>query len=172
MQDVFKKKLVGKELGLYLHMPSRTDPTISPDGCGSFYVLSLVPNLSGKIDWDNLLPSYTDNLLGYLQENYLPDLKSNIIAQHTVSPLDFKHRLNSHLGAAFSVKPSMIQSGFFRPQVKSGFFENLYFVGAGVHPGAGVPAVMASGKIAANTIDPSSSVYSPILGKHDINIRA
>lgn len=172
MKDIFKKKSVGKDLGLYLHMPSRTDPTISPEGCGSFYVLSLVPNLSGKIDWDNLLPSYTDNLLGYLQENYLPDLKSNIIAQHTVSPLDFKHRLNSHLGAAFSVKPSMIQSGYFRPQVKSGFFENLYFVGAGVHPGAGVPAVMASGKIAADTIDPSSSVYTSISAEQKNNIRA
>ena len=89
----------------------------------------------------------------FLEDNYLPNLRSNIIAQHVVSPIDFQKRLNSHLGAAFSVKPSMMQSGFFRPQVKSGFFDNLYFVGAGVHPGAGVPAVMASGKIAANTID-------------------
>jgi phytoene desaturase len=135
-------------------------------------VLSLVPNLSSKTDWDSVLPSYTDQVLGYLQENYLPDLKSNIIAQHTVSPLDFKNRLNSHLGAAFSVKPSMMQSGYFRPQVKSGFFDNLYFVGAGVHPGAGVPAVMASGKIAANAIDPSSSVNVSKLINQEIHIRA
>jgi phytoene desaturase len=66
----------------------------------------------------------------------------------------------------------MMQSGYFRPQVKSGFFDNLYFVGAGVHPGAGVPAVMASGKIAANTIDPSSSFNQSILVNQEINIGA
>ena len=170
MGDIFKRKSIGRELGLYLHMPSRTDPTISPEGCGSFYVLSLVPNLSGKIDWNDMMPSYTDKVLGFLQEQYLPDLKSHIIAQHSVSPLNFQNRLNSHLGAAFSVKPSMMQSGYFRPQVKSGFFNNLYFVGAGVHPGAGVPAVMASGKIAANTIDPSSPVHQRIFINQEINV--
>ena len=153
MEDIFSKKELGKEMGLYLHMPSRTDKTISPEACGSFYVLSLVPNLKGKTNWEKTLPSYVEKVMMFLEDNYLPNLRSNIIAQHVVSPIDFQKRLNSHLGAAFSVKPSMMQSGFFRPQVKSGFFDNLYFVGAGVHPGAGVPAVMASGKIAANTID-------------------
>lgn len=172
MRDIFSTKSIGKELGLYLHMPSRTDPTIAPPGCGSFYVLSLVPNLSGKTDWNSLMPSYTDKVLGFLQENYLPDLKANIVAQHAISPLDFKHRLNSHLGAAFSIKPSMMQSGYFRPQVKSGFFDNLYFVGAGVHPGAGVPAVMASGKIAANTIDSENPVHTRILLKNETILTA
>lgn len=154
MRDVFKRKIVGDRLGLYVHMPSRTDKTISPEGCGSFYVLSLVPNLSGKINWEEVFPEYKEKVMGFLQQNYLPNLKSNIIAEHHINPLDFKNRLNSHLGAAFSIKPSMMQSGYFRPQVKSAYFEHLYFVGAGVHPGAGVPAVMASGKIAANDIDP------------------
>ncbi len=158
MRDIFKRKIAGDRLGLYVHMPSRTDKTISPEGCGSFYVLSLVPNLSANINWGNTIDQYKQKVLGFLQQNYLPDLKSNIIAEHSMNPLDFKHRLNSHLGAAFSIKPSMMQSGYFRPQVKSGFFDRLYFVGAGVHPGAGVPAVMASGKIAANTIDPSEMV--------------
>jgi phytoene desaturase len=159
MKDIFKRKITGERLGLYVHMPSRTDKTISPDGCGSFYVLSLVPNLSSNIDWQHTLEDYKQKVLGFLETNYLPDLSSNIIAEHAMSPLDFKYRLNSHLGAAFSIKPSMMQSGFFRPQVKSGFFDHLYFVGAGVHPGAGVPAVMASGKIAANNIDPIDPVH-------------
>jgi phytoene desaturase len=159
MNDIFNKKVISKDLGLYLHMPTRTDPTIAPEGCESFYVLSLVPNLDGKIDWNKTLPAYTDKVLGYLEENYLPDLKSNIIAQHTIDPIHFRDELNSHKGAAFSIKPSMMQSGYFRPQVRSKYFDSLYFVGAGVHPGAGVPAVMASGKIAANAVDPVTALY-------------
>jgi phytoene desaturase len=91
--------------------------------------------------------------LSFLEENYLPDLKANIVVKHAVTPLHFHDTLNSYKGAAFSIKPSMMQSGYFRPQVKSKWFSNLYFVGAGVHPGAGVPAVIASGKIAAAAIE-------------------
>ena len=152
MKDVFSRKKIPNELGLYLHMPSATDPSIAPEGCESFYVLSLVPNLDGKINWEEILPEYTDKVLAFLEMNYLPDLKNNIIAQHTVSPIHFASTLNSFRGAAFSIKPTMVQSGYFRPQVKSKWFKDLYFVGAGVHPGAGVPAVMASGKIAAAEI--------------------
>ena len=147
-----------RELGLYLHMPSASDPSIAPDGCESFYVLSLVPNLDGKINWKETLPVYTEKVLSFLEENYLPDLKNNIVVQHSVSPLHFASRLNSFKGAAFAIKPTMVQSGYFRPQVKSKWFKDLYFVGASVHPGAGVPAVMASGKIAAYEI---SSVIQP-----------
>jgi phytoene desaturase len=154
MSDIFRRKKLGKQLGLYVHMPSRTDATISPEGCGSFYCLSLVPNLDGKIDWDNIMPEYTATVMGYLEENYLPGLTSNIVAEHSINPLHFRDTLNSYKGAAFSIKPSMMQSGYFRPQVKSKVFENLYFVGAGAHPGAGVPAVLASGKIAASFIAP------------------
>ncbi|MFM7838780.1 MAG: phytoene desaturase family protein, partial [Chitinophagaceae bacterium] len=132
MGDIFDRKKLPGNLGLYIHMPSRTDTTIAPEGCGSFYALSLVPNLTASLDWEQLAPSYTDQLLSYLQKNYLPDLKQNIVAQHTLTPLDFKNRLNSYQGAAFSIKPSMLQSGYFRPQVKSPHFEHLYFVGAGV----------------------------------------
>ncbi|MEY4595570.1 MAG: phytoene dehydrogenase [Bacteroidota bacterium] len=154
MGDIFKRKKLGKQLGLYVHMPSRTDATISPEGCGSFYCLSLVPNLDGKIDWDNIMPEYTSTVMGYLEEKYLPGLSSNIIAEHAINPLHFRDTLNSYKGAAFSIKPSMMQSGYFRPQVQSKVFGNLYFVGAGAHPGAGVPAVLASGKIAAAFIAP------------------
>jgi phytoene desaturase len=154
MRSIFDSKKLRDDLGLYIHMPSRTDRSICPDGCGSFYVLSLVPNLDGGQDWDALMPRYVDNVLGFLEERFLPGLSSSIVTKHAINPLYFKHALNSHKGAAFSIKPSMLQSGYFRPQVESPHFSNLYFVGAGVHPGAGVPAVMASGKIAAGLIDP------------------
>jgi phytoene desaturase len=93
-------------------------------------------------------------VLGFLEENYLPKLRSHIVAQHSIDPLHFRDTLNSYKGAAFSVKPNMMQSGYFRPANKSKVFDHLYFVGAGTHPGAGVPAVVASGKIAAGMIDP------------------
>lgn len=161
LKDIFGKKKLSRELGLYLHMPSRTDPTIAPKDCESFYVLSLVPNLDGGHNWRKIMPTYTDRLLDFLEQRYLPDLKSNIIAQHSIDPVHFRDTLNSYKGAAFSIKPSMMQSGFFRPQVRSKYFGNLYFVGAGVHPGAGVPAVMASGKIAATEIDPQRESVNP-----------
>jgi phytoene desaturase len=92
-------------------------------------------------------------VLQFLEKHYLPELTKHIIVKHTVTPNYFHQTLNSYKGAAFSIQPSMMQSGFFRPQVQSKWFKHLYFVGAGVHPGAGVPAVMASGKIAAGCID-------------------
>jgi phytoene desaturase len=154
LRNIFKGKPLSDEHCLYLHMPTKTDESIAPEGCESFYVLSLVPHLDANIDWDTIGPEYTDRILGFLEENYLPDLRENIIAQHSINPVHFRDTLNSYKGAAFSVKPSLVQSGWMRPHTKSTFFDNLYFVGAGTHPGAGVPAVIASGKIAANMIDP------------------
>lgn len=155
MKDIFKRKVMPHELGLYLHMPSLTDPSIAPEGCEAFYVLSLVPNLDGRINWETLKEEYTERVLAFLEERYLPGLREHLVVKHTVTPHHFQQTLNSYKGAAFSIKPSMMQSGYFRPQVVSRNFRSLYFVGAGVHPGAGVPAVMASGKIAAGAIDPS-----------------
>jgi phytoene desaturase len=152
MKQIFSKKVIPRNLGLYLHWPSKTDNGIAPEGCDCFYVLSLVPNLSGKINWEETGNEYVESILSFLEKNYLPELRENIIVKHAVNPHYFAKTLNSHKGAAFSFKPSTLQSGYFRPQVKSKYFENLYFVGAGVHPGAGVPAVIASGKIAANEI--------------------
>ncbi len=165
MQEIFKGKKLPKDLSLYLHMPTRTDDSIAPPGCESFYVLSLVPHLDAGINWNEAGPAYTDHVLSHLQQEYLPDLKNHIIAQHSINPMHFRHTLNSYKGAAFSVQPNMMQSGYFRPSNKSKVFDNLYFVGAGTHPGAGVPAVIASGKIAAEMIDPApvrQQVYQPM----------
>ena len=158
LKDVYAEKGLPDDFSLYLHMPSLTDPTIAPPGCESFYVLSLVPNLGADVDWTEMARLYRDRIMQYLEENYLPDLQENIIAEHYIDPLHFQNTLNSYKGAAFSVKPSLMQSAWLRPHNRSEDFDNLYFVGAGTHPGAGVPAVLSSGKIAANLIDPTAGV--------------
>jgi len=152
LKDIFKKKKLTEDFSLYLHMPTITDESIAPNGCESFYVLSLVPNLSNPLDWSAIREEYKDKIYTFLEENYLPDLKANIIAEHMIDPIHFRDDLNSHLGASFGIKPSMTQTAWFRPHNKSRFFKGLYFVGAGTHPGAGVPAVIASGKIASELI--------------------
>jgi len=138
-----------------LHMPTKTDPSIAPQGHQSFYVSSLVPNLDTDVDWNSYAQSYRDKIIGFLEDNYLPDLNQNIVAEHYIDPLHFQNTLNSNKGAAFALQPTLTQSAYLRPHNRSEEFNNLYFVGAGTHPGAGVPAVLSSGKIAAELIDPS-----------------
>jgi phytoene desaturase len=153
--DIFDRRHLPDDFSLYLHMPSRTDPTIAPPGCESFYVLSPVPHLASNTDWTQVAKPYRDKIMQFLEDNYLPDLQANIVAEHFIDPLHFQNTLNSYQGAAFSVKPTMLQSAWLRPHNRSEEFEQLYFVGAGTHPGAGVPAVLSSGKIAAELIDPT-----------------
>jgi phytoene desaturase len=152
LSNIFYKHVLSEDFSLYLHMPSITDPTIAPEGCESFYVLSPVPTLDSGTDWEVMEPIYRDKIAQFLEDHYLPDLRTNLIAEHAITPLHFQNTLNSYKGAAFSVKPSLLQSGWFRPHNKSEDVKDLYFVGAGVHPGAGVPAVLSSGKIAAQDI--------------------
>jgi phytoene desaturase len=152
LRDVHSGRNLPKDFALYLHMPTRTDPTIAPDGHESFYVLSVVPNLRAPIDWASEGVAYRERILQYLEDHYLPDLRANIVALHHIDPVHFEQTLNSHLGAAFSVRPSLLQSAWMRPHNRSGDYGNLYFVGAGTHPGAGVPAVFSSGKIVADLI--------------------
>ena len=95
---------------------------------------------------------YRDSIIAYLEERYLPDLSRHIITEHSIDPLHFQDTLNSYLGSAFSVEPILTQSAWFRPHNISEDVENLYFVGAGTHPGAGLPGVMSSGKIVADMV--------------------
>jgi phytoene desaturase len=152
LHDIFKPKTLPEDFALYLHMPTITDPSIAPPGHESFYVLSLVPNLNAEIPWETLAETYRDKILDYLEKNYLPDLKENIVALHHIDPLHFKQTLNSYNGAAFAFQPRLTQSAYFRPHNQSNEFKGLYFVGAGTHPGAGAPAVLSSGKITADLI--------------------
>ena len=152
LRSIFGGRRLPEQLSLYLHMPSRTDPTIAPPGCESFYVLALVPNLDADIDWAQHAKPLRDRIVRHLEDHYLPDLSANIVAEHHIDPRHFRTTLNSFKGAAFAAQPTLVQSAWLRPHTKSSEFEGLYFVGAGTHPGAGVPAVMASGKIAADLI--------------------
>ena len=111
-----------------------------------------MPHLAAGIDWTKQARPYRDAIMQFLEANYLPDLQANIVAEHFIDPLHFQNGLNSYLGAAFSVQPTLLQSAWFRPHNRSEDFENLYFAGAGTHPGAGLPGVLASGKIAAELI--------------------
>jgi phytoene desaturase len=147
LSEIFGHKGLPKDFSLYLHMPTITDPSMAPAGSESFYVLSPVPHLGADIDWTVQARPYRDAIMNFLEENYLPDLQANIVAEHYIDPLHFEGTLNSYLGSAFSVQPILTQSAWFRPHNRSEDFENLYFVGAGTHPGAGVPGVLSSGKI-------------------------
>jgi phytoene desaturase len=152
LDDIFNKKVLADDFSLYLHMPTLTDPSIAPPGCENFYVLAPVPHLGAEVDWTVMAERYKQRILQFLEENYLPDLRANIIAEHFIDPLHFRDVLNSHLGSAFSVEPILTQSAWFRPHNRSENFENLYFVGAGTHPGAGLPGVLSSSKIADELI--------------------
>lgn len=157
LEDVFKHKRLAEDFSLYLHMPTITDPSLAPEGCESFYVLSPVPHLGSGIDWETAAQPYRDAIMGFLEENYLPNLQENIVAEHRIDPRHFQGTLNSYLGSAFSVEPILTQSAWFRPHNRSEEFQNLYFVGAGTHPGAGLPGVLSSSKIAENLITATAS---------------
>jgi phytoene desaturase len=152
LSDIFNDKILADDFSLYLHMPTLTDPSMAPEGNEAFYVLSPVPNLDGKVDWAQMARPYRDRIVRFLEENYLPDLSQNIVAEHYIDPLHFRDTLNSQRGAAFSFQPLLTQSAWFRPHNRSEDFDNLYFAGAGTHPGAGLPGVLSSAKIAADLI--------------------
>jgi phytoene desaturase len=152
LNDIFVNKTLAEDFSLYLHRPTATDASLAPDGCDCWYVLSPVPHLGGDIDWKIAAKPYRDSIIKYLEENYMPDLSKHIISEHHIDPLHFEGTLNSYLGSAFSVEPTLMQSAFFRPHNISEDIPNLYFVGAGTHPGAGLPGVMSSGKIVAKMI--------------------
>jgi phytoene desaturase len=152
LEDIFERKILADDFSLYLHRPTATDESLAPAGCDSWYVLSPVPNLAGRIDWKTEAKKYRDLIIGYLEKHYLPELSKHIISEHYIDPLHFEGTLSSYLGSAFSVAPTLMQSAYMRPHNVSEDIPNLYFVGAGTHPGAGLPGVISSGKIVGNLI--------------------
>jgi phytoene desaturase len=164
LRDIFGTGSLPEDFSLYLHMPTLTDPSMAPDGGEAFYVLSPVPHLGAEIDWTVQAKPYRDAIMNFLEENYLPDLQANIVAEHYIDPLHFEGTLNSYLGSAFSVQPILTQSAWFRPHNRSEDFDNLYFVGAGTHPGAGVPGVLSSAKIVEGLIGAAEPVRQPVRG--------
>ncbi len=154
LEDIFKRKVLAKDFSLYLHRPTATDPSLAPEGCDAFYVLSPVPHLGGKTDWTTAAQPYRDAIMEYLEERYLPNLRQHIVTEHRIDPLHFRDVLTSHVGSAFSVEPTLTQSAWMRPHNRSEDIPNLYFAGAGTHPGAGIPGVLSSGKTTAELIGP------------------
>lgn len=152
LHDIFRKKYLADDFSLYLHMPTLTDPSLAPEGHENFYVLSPVPHLDSGTDWEKEGPVYKEKILRFLEENHLPNLSRHLVTSHTIDPVHFRDTLHSYKGAAFSVEPLLTQSAWFRPHNRSEDIENLYFTGAGTHPGAGLPGVLSSAKIVESLV--------------------
>jgi phytoene desaturase len=153
LQDIYSGGSLPDDPSLYLHHPTATDPSMAPAGRSTFYALSPVPHL-GKLDfdWERDGEAYRDRILGILEERLMPGLRDRIETVFHYSPRDFDTDLNSHLGSAFSLEPILTQSAWFRVHNRDDKIGNLYFVGAGTHPGAGVPGVIGSAKATAGLI--------------------
>jgi phytoene desaturase len=150
LRDIFQRGRLAEDFSLYLHAPTRSDPELAPAGCDSFYVLSPVPHLGKlKVDWDDEGPGYADRILRYLEARYMPDLRNSLVTMRIFTPKDFQSDLNAHLGSAFSLEPRLTQSAYFRVHNRDRRIRGLYFVGAGTHPGAGIPGVINSAKATA-----------------------
>ena len=152
LHDIFEKKLLSDDFSLYLHRPTATDSSMAPEGCDCFYVLAPVPNQKSGIDWNRQAKPFRDAIMKFLDSRYLPGLLDNVVSERLLTPLDFETTLNTYLGTGFSFEPIFSQSAWFRPHNESEDVRNLFFVGAGTHPGAGVPGVLSSAKIAENLI--------------------
>jgi phytoene desaturase len=150
IHEIFNGATLPEDFSLYLHAPSVSDPTLAPPGHSAYYVLSPVPHLgNAAIDWEVEGPRYRDRILDYLDTHYIPGLKRDLVTSRILTPAGFRDDLNGHHGSAFSLEPVLTQSAFFRTHNRDDVIRNLFFVGAGTHPGAGVPGVVASAKATA-----------------------
>lgn len=151
IRDIFKADGLADDFSLYLHAPSVTDDSLAPEGQSTYYVLSPVPHLgTADIDWAVEGPRYRDRILKYLNDHYVPDLLRDLVTVRHITPFDFRDALNAHHGSAFSIEPILTQSAWFRPHNRDDVIPNLYVVGAGTHPGAGIPGVVGSAKATAS----------------------
>jgi phytoene desaturase len=155
LDDIFTGNQLPRDFSLYLYHPTATDPSLAPAGCDTWYALAPVPNLAADIDWEGEGPALRDRIVAFLEARYMKDLSRHIVTERWIDPRYFRDVLNSHLGTAFSLQPTLTQSAWFRPHNVSEDVANLYLVGAGTHPGPGVPGVLSSGKIAADLIGPA-----------------
>ncbi|MBL8789667.1 MAG: phytoene desaturase [Rhizobiales bacterium] len=155
IRDIFDRKILAEDMSLYLHRPSASDPSVAPAGCDAFYVLSPVPNQDSGIDWRDRAESYRSRIARRLHETVLPGFEAEIISQRLMTPDDFEQGLLSYKGAAFGLEPVLTQSAWFRPHNKSEELENLFLVGAGTHPGAGIPGVISSARVLDLAVPPA-----------------
>ena len=147
LDDIFNHKKLNNDISYYLHRPSATDKSMAPKGSDCFYVLVPVPNNQSKIDWLKEGEKLKNLVIDKMQESILPNLRENIIEDFFLTPDYFEKELNTKYGSGFSIQPKFSQSAYFRFHNKSEVCDGLFFVGAGTHPGAGVPGVLSSAKV-------------------------
>ncbi len=147
LADIFDRKVLADDFSLYIHRPTATDPSMAPPGCDTFYALSPVPHLEADVDWTTMAEPYRRKMEAALSASLMPGLREAVVSSKIITPIDFRDRLSSVHGAAFGLEPTLLQSAWFRPHNVCEDIENLYLVGAGTHPGAGVPGVISSARI-------------------------
>ena len=147
LDDIFNKKKLNNDISYYLHRPSATDSSMAPDGNDCFYVLVPVPNNQSKIDWSIEGEKIKNLVIDKMEKDLMPNLRENIIEDFYLTPDYFEKDLNTKYGSGFSIQPKFSQSAYFRFHNKSEIYNGLYFVGAGTHPGAGIPGVLSSAKV-------------------------
>lgn len=160
LHEIFERKRLTEDFSIYLHRPSATDPSVAPPGCDAFYALCPVPNLDGNIDWTTEGERRRLAVMRRLSETILPGLEGEIVSSSFVTPLHFRDALQSEKGAGFSFEPVLTQSAWFRPHNRSETIDGLYLVGAGTHPGAGLPGVLSSAKILDKVVPHASAFAS------------
>ena len=156
LHRIFDQKILSDDFSLYLHRPTATDESFAPAGCDSFYVLCPVPNLQGNINWKDEGEQLKNRIVEALDKTILPNLKQHIVEDFYMSPEDFKENYLSTYGAGFSIAPIFRQSAWFRFHNQSEKIKNLYVVGAGTHPGAGLPGVLCSAKVVDSMLPKAS----------------
>ncbi|MDC0739891.1 phytoene desaturase [Polyangium mundeleinium] len=159
LDDIFQRHVLADDFSLYLHRPTATDPSLAPEGCDTFYVLSPVPNLASGTNWEKEAEPYRKRVERYLATTLMPGLEKEIVASRVTHPQEFQDRLLSFRGAAFGMEPVLMQSAFFRPHNESEDVERLYIVGAGTHPGAGLPGVLSSARVLDRVVPDASSLH-------------
>ena len=147
LDDIFDKKKLNEDISYYLHRPSATDKSMAPEGNDCFYVLVPVPNNQSGIDWNTEGEKMKSLIINKMEKDLMPNLKENIVEDFYLTPDYFEKDLNTKFGSGFSIQPKFTQSAYFRFHNKSEIYDGLYFVGAGTHPGAGVPGVLSSAKV-------------------------
>jgi phytoene desaturase len=154
LKDIFKRQVLAEDFSLYLHRPTATDASMAPEGCDAFYVLSPVPHLDSGTDWATESERYRKKIAEALERSVLPGLRQHVVTSKVAHPQDFKERLLAYKGAAFGLEPLLLQSAWFRPHNRSEDVEGLFMVGAGTHPGAGIPGVLMSAKALESVLPP------------------
>lgn len=152
LKDIFDKHHLAEDFSIYLHRPTATDPSFAPEGHDSYYALVPVPNLKGNYNWDEIKKDFSEKILISLDKTIMPGILTNAVSKFCMTPVDFKNDYRTPHGSGFSIAPILTQSAWFRTHNQDDKYKNLYYVGAGTHPGAGIPGVLNSAKVVDNII--------------------